>query len=137
MGHQKKIDANYLWKELVFSATGSSGPGGQHVNRVNTKVNLRFDIVNSGLLSEEEKQLILKKLASKITGKGVIILSAQAERSQLMNKEAVTQKLNELLEKAFFIKKKRKPTRPSKSAIQKRLDDKKKLAEKKMMRKNM
>ena len=54
-----------------------------------------------------------------------------------MNKEAVTQKLNNLLEKAFFIKKKRKPTRPSKSAIQKRLDDKKKLAEKKMMRKNM
>jgi len=137
MGQQKRIDADYLWKELRFSATGSSGPGGQHVNRVNTKVNLRFDIVNSVLLSDDEKQLILKKLTSKISGKGVLRLSAQAHRSQIMNKQAVILKLNILLEKAFFIKKKRKATRPSKSAIQKRLDDKKKLSEKKKMRKDM
>ncbi len=137
MGQQKRIDADYLWKELRFSATGSSGPGGQHVNRVNTKVNLRFDIVNSVLLSDDEKQLILKKLSSKISGKGVLRLSAQAHRSQIMNKQAVILKLNILLEKAFFTKKKRKATRPSKSAIQKRLDDKKKLSEKKKMRKDM
>lgn len=137
MWRKKNINADYLMKELSFNATGSSGPGGQHVNRVNTKVNLRFDIVNSVLLTNDEKQLILNRLSSKITGRGFLRLSAQAERSQLMNKQAVIQKFNILLEKAFFVKKKRKATRPSKSAIQKRLDDKKILSEKKMQRKNI
>jgi len=67
MPRRYKIQAKDLSKELTFSASKSSGPGGQHVNKVNTKVTLRFDVVNSTLLNEEQKVTILKKLTSKIT----------------------------------------------------------------------
>ena len=137
MNQQYKIRAEDLSKELTFSASKSSGPGGQHVNKVNTKVTLRFDVAHSEFLSQDEKEIIVKKLASKITNEGVLALSAQSSRSQLKNKEEVIQKLDRLLIKAFAKRKVRKPTKPTHSAVRKRLEDKKKLGEKKKLRKNI
>ena len=132
-----KIQAKDISKELTFSASKSSGPGGQHVNKVNTKVTLRFDVVNSTLLNEEQKATILKKLTSKITNEGIFILFDQSTRSQIKNKEAVVQKLDRLLTKAFAKRKVRKSTKPTKAAIRKRLDNKKKQSEKKKLRRKI
>ena len=137
MPRRYKIQAKDLSKELTFSASKSSGPGGQHVNKVNTKVTLRFDVVNSTLLNEEQKATILKKLTSKITKEGIFILFAQSTRSQIKNKEAVVQKLDRLLTKAFAKRKVRKSTKPTKAAVRKRLDNKKKQAEKKKLRRKI
>ncbi len=132
-----KIQAKDISKELTFSASKSSGPGGQHVNKVNTKVTLRFDVVNSILLTDEQKATILKKLTSKITNEGIFILFDQSTRSQIKNKEAVVQKLDRLLTKAFAKRKVRKSTKPTKAAIRKRLDNKKKQSEKKKLRRKI
>jgi len=137
MPRRYKIQAKELSKELTFSASKSSGPGGQHVNKVNTKVTLRFDVVNSTLLNEEQKATILKKLTSKITNEGIFILFDQSTRSQIKNKEAVVQKLDRLLKKAFAKRKVRKSTKPTKAAVRKRLYNKKKQSEKKKLRRKI
>lgn len=121
-------------KDLKFSFSRSSGPGGQHVNKVNTRVTLSWDIQNSQVINEDQKRRLLKKLKSRITTGGVLLLSSQTGRSQLANKQDTINKLEELLQKAFAKKKKRKPTKPSKGAILKRLDQKKKHSEKKLRR---
>ena len=110
--------------ELVFSASRSGGPGGQHVNKTSTKVNLRFDLRNSALLSEEQKQILLEKLGSRISKEGVLTVSAQNSRSQLQNKQATIKKLDMLLTEAFSKRKTRKATKPSKTAVEKRLQEK-------------
>ena len=107
------------------------------MNKVNTKVTLRFDVVNSTLLNEEQKASILKKLTSKITNEGIFILFDQSTRSQIKNKEAVVQKMDRLLTKAFTKRKVRKSTKPTKAAVRKRLDNKKKQSEKKMLRRKI
>ena len=132
-----KIQAKDLSKELTFSASQSSGPGGQHVNKVNTKVTLRFDVVNSKLLNTEQKATILKKLKSKINNKGIFIIFSQSTRSQIKNKEEAVQKLDRLLTEVFTKKKPRKSTKPTKSAVRKRLDNKKKQSEKKKLRREI
>jgi ribosome-associated protein len=101
---------------------------------VNSKISLKFDVVHSQILTEEEKAVILKKLAARLTKDGVLILTSQDKRSQLENKEAVTQKLERLIVKAFERKKERKPTKVSNTAIQKRITSKKLHAEKKKWR---
>jgi ribosome-associated protein len=126
--------AAFLIGELVFTTSRSSGPGGQNVNKVNSKVTLRFDVVNSALLSAKEKDIILKKLATKITNEGVLVLNAQESRSQLQNKEDVMVNFDRLLKKAFEKKKARKKTKPSKSAVAKRIKGKKQTSEKKKWR---
>ena len=131
---QSVPQAEFLFKELMFTTSRSSGPGGQNVNKVNTKVTLRFDVVHSTLLSDEEKAIILKKLATKITKEGVLVLNAQGARSQLQNKEVVVELFNKLLKKAFEKKKPRKKTKPSKAAVAKRINSKKQNAEKKKWR---
>ena len=93
--------------ELTFSASRSSGPGGQNVNKVNTRVELRFNIEASGLLNNDEKDLIHKKLKNKINAQGELVVSAQRSRSQLQNKEAAAEKFYKLLEKALTPRKKR------------------------------
>ena len=102
-----------LLSELVFTTSRSSGPGGQNVNKVNSKVTLKFDVINSSKLSEEEKELIMKKLATKITKDGILVLTSQDKRSQLQNKEEVLLRLDQLLVKAFTPKKSRKATKPT------------------------
>ena len=130
----KKIKAEDLLSELDFVTSRSSGPGGQHVNKVNTKVSLRFDVINSGLLSGEQKQTLLLKLASRITKEGILTISSANKRSQLRNKEATLQRLEKLLAQAFATKKKRKRTAPTKASVQKRLHEKRLQAEKKQWR---
>ncbi len=129
-----KITSADILSELEFNFSKSSGPGGQHVNKVNTKVGLRFDIPSSTILSEEQKELLVEKLSNRLTKDGVLVLSSQEARSQLMNKEAVLEKLDKLLRSAFFIKKKRKPTKPTKASNRKRLDGKKRHSLKKANR---
>jgi ribosome-associated protein len=120
--------------EFIFTASRSSGPGGQNVNKVNTRVELRFDVLRSILLSTEEKEAILAKLASKINAEGELIFVSQSERSQLMNKEKVIEKFYLLLTRALTPVKKRKPGRPSKAAKEMRLEEKRMQAEKKERR---
>lgn len=134
MAIQRIIKAEILGKELSFSASRSDGPGGQNVNKVNSKVTLKFDVAQSEVLSQEEKDVIFKKLASRLTKEGVLVLTAQDSRSQLQNKEAVILKLEKLLEKAFEKKKVRRATKPSKGSIQDRINKKKQLSEKKKWR---
>jgi ribosome-associated protein len=122
--------------ELHFSASRSSGPGGQNVNKVNTKVELRFSIPGSILLSDEEKRLILEKLKKRINSEGELILVSQAERSQLKNKEKVVEKFYTLLTRALTPRKNRKPTKPSHASKEERLESKRMQSEKKERRKN-
>lgn len=123
--------------ELEFSTSRSGGPGGQNVNKVNSKVSLRFDVPKSEILSEEDKAKISEKLANRMSNEGVLIITAQHSRSQLKNKEAAIAKFNELMEKAFQRKKIRRRTKPSKGAVQKRLTSKKIQSEKKKMRQGL
>jgi ribosome-associated protein len=128
------MDIAALKQELVFSTSRSSGPGGQNVNKVNTKVTLKFDVAGSAVLTEEEKQIITDKLGSRITTEGVLVLVSQDKRSQLDNKEAVREKFAKLIAKAFEKKKARKATKPSKASVKERIDTKKRHAEKKKWR---
>jgi ribosome-associated protein len=120
--------------ELQFQTSRSSGPGGQNVNKVESRVELRFRIADSQLLSDEQKQTLLEKLASKLTTEGELLLTAQEDRSQLRNKEIVVQKFHDTLRKALHKPKARKATKPSKGAVRKRLESKKKHGEKKANR---
>lgn len=124
-----------LIKELNFQFTRSGGAGGQHVNKVATKVVLKFNVEESNALSEEEKELLLDKLRNRISKKGEIILTADASRSQHKNKDLVIKRFIALLTTALTPKKKRKPTKRPRSANLKRLEKKKNLAEKKAFRK--
>ncbi len=133
----QKIKKEVLTPEMEFTASKSSGPGGQNVNKVNTKISLRFDIGQSALLTDEEKELLRKKLSTKLTTEGILLIEAQEKRSQLQNKEISIKKFYDLFEEAFRKKKKRIATKPSKSAVKKRLDNKKQHAEKKSNRKKL
>lgn len=134
MTGKRKVDAALLSRELIFITSRSGGPGGQNVNKVNTKVTLKFDVMNSTILHEEEKEVIVKKLNSRLTVDGVLVLASQDKRSQLQNKEAALQRFDKLLAKAFTEKKKRKATKPTKGSVQDRMNKKKKLSEKKKWR---
>jgi len=121
--------------ELNFKAVRSSGSGGQHVNKVASKVELYFDIENSSLLNDEQKQLLLNTLSSKLTNKNVLILQCDEFRSQHKNKEQVIKRFLEIIEKGLIVPKKRKPTKIPKSAVKKRLESKRIQSEKKADRK--
>jgi len=126
--------AERLIRELTFTASRSDGPGGQNVNKVNSKITLKFDVLQSGLLSVDEKENIIKRLGPRLTKEGVLILSVQESRSQLMNKEAVILKFEKILSSAFQKRKVRKSTKPTKSSVKNRIELKKKLSEKKKWR---
>ena len=120
--------------ECIFNAVRSSGPGGQNVNKVSSKVELRFRISDSSILFESEKQVLFQKLHSRITTGGELILTSQAARSQLKNKELVFEKICSLIDKALIPPKKRKPGSPTLASKEKRILNKKKLGEKKKLR---
>lgn len=130
----KTITAASIGKELIFTASRSDGPGGQNVNKVNSKITVKFDVLNSAVLSDDEKEIITKRLGSKLTKEGVLILTAQESRSQVKNKEAVLIKLETLLTRAFAKRKVRRATKPTKGSVQERMQIKKKLSEKKRWR---
>ena len=128
------MNAEKIIKELQFKAVRSSGAGGQHVNKVSSKVELLFDLQNSTEFTEEEKELLLQKLKSKLTKENVLLLSCDESRSQHKNKELVIKRFLALIISSLKVPKKRKATKPSKSSVQKRLDKKKKHAYKKAFR---
>jgi ribosome-associated protein len=121
-------------KEIIFSYSRSSGPGGQNVNKVNTRVELRFNVIQSDCLDQEEKERVLKKLINKINKDGELILVSQSERSQLRNRENVMAKFYLMLAKALTPPKKRKPSIPTKASREKRLENKRLTSEKKQIR---
>jgi len=121
--------------EFKISASRSSGAGGQNVNKVSTKVELRFSVTNSELITSEEKDIITQKLASRISNDGFFIIVSQASRSQIQNKETVIERFYELFAKALTPPKKRRPTAPSKSSKVRRLDNKRIVSEKKFFAK--
>jgi ribosome-associated protein len=121
--------------ELIFRSSRSSGPGGQHVNKVNTKIELRFDIQGSELLSEDEKEILLEKLKNKVNNEGVLIIISQYSRSQIKNKANAVDKFYRLIEEALTPTKERKPTKQPRHIKEKRLEEKQKLSEKKSLRK--
>lgn len=129
-----EITSVQLTPEISLTTSRSSGPGGQNVNKVNTKVILRWNVLHSTLITDEQKVLLLNKLSSKLTREGELILSVQESRSQLQNKEAVLEKFDAVLRKAFTRPKARKATNPSYSSKVKRTDKKKRHAEKKQWR---
>lgn len=120
--------------EFSFQASRSSGAGGQNVNKVNSRIELRFSITNSLILSDEEKAILFAKLSSKLTDDGTLIITSQVSRSQLENKELCIEKFYQIIEKALIPKKPRRPTKPTAASKRKRLDEKKGNSEKKQMR---
>jgi len=121
--------------ELIFKSSRSSGPGGQHVNKTSTKVELRFDVNNSELLTPEEKILIFQKLSNRISQDGILIISSQESRSQLENKAITINKFYLLITEALTPKKMRKVTKPTKASKEKRLGTKRNQSRKKLSRK--
>ena len=128
------MDTRLLLSELDFTASGSSGPGGQHVNRTASRVTVRFNLFRSTALSEEEKQILKKKLAGQLTREGDLLLSSGQTRSQHRNKALVIDRLIALLQTALIRPRKRKKTKPSRGAVEKRLKSKKQQALKKANR---
>lgn len=121
-------------EEVEFSTARSSGPGGQNVNKVNSKVVLRWNVVHSTLLTAEVKSILTAQLKSKLTSTGDLIVAVQESRSQRENKELAIVKLNHLLKRSLTPKKKRKPTKPTKASKVKRQKEKKLKSEKKQWR---
>jgi ribosome-associated protein len=120
--------------ELDFITSRSGGPGGQHVNKVSSKVTLKWNVAGSGSLPAEQKDLLLQRWANRLTAGGVLVLHARESRSQLRNKETVIHKLDALLRTALTPRKTRKPTKPTKASIQKRKAHKRHRSETKKMR---
>jgi ribosome-associated protein len=129
------MNKEIILSELQFKAVRSSGSGGQNVNKVSSKVMLSFDVISSSGLDVGEKELITKKLSTKLTNENVLILNCDEDRSQLKNKEIVIKRFFEMIEKALTKTKKRKPTVVPKSVVEKRIKEKKSNAEIKQSRK--
>ncbi|GAB3985617.1 alternative ribosome rescue aminoacyl-tRNA hydrolase ArfB [Spirosoma daeguense] len=131
------MDTIRLQPELRYQFARSGGAGGQNVNKVSTKAELRFDVRNSALLTDEERATLEEKLANKLTSEGELLLTHQTERTQLANKEKVTLKFYKLIEKAFAKPKPRKATKPSKTSIEERIAGKKRKGDVKATRKKV
>ena len=120
--------------ELQFRFATSSGPGGQHVNKAETKVILVFDVANSPSLDDTTRARLLQKLATRLDKEGILQIHAQDSRSQHRNREIAITRFQKLLFEALKPEKKRRITKPSRAAIKKRLDAKRKLSIRKQAR---
>jgi hypothetical protein len=128
---------NNLLKEVTFSTARSGGPGGQHVNKTETKVHLKWELNASLVFSDQEKEMLLKNLATYLDSQQVLSLSSSKTRSQLSNREDVIQKFRELVEKGLIKPKVRKKTKVPKSVVAKRKKDKKAQSDRKNQRKKI
>lgn len=129
------MNQEQIYNELEFKAVRSSGAGGQHVNKVATKVELSFSIPNSLGLSDTEKERLLKNLANRLSKEHILTLTSQESRSQHKNKELVTKRFFELLKKALIKPKLRRATKPTRASVKRRIEAKKQQSEKKENRK--
>ena len=123
--------------EITFQTSRSSGPGGQNVNKVESRVELRWHLLDSQVLTDAQKALILEKLSSQLTTEGLLLITAQDDRSQFRNKEIALARFHALLLKSLRRPKPRKATKPSKGAVRKRLEGKKIQGEKKANRRKL
>jgi ribosome-associated protein len=124
-----------LVKELTFKTSRSGGKGGQNVNKVSSKVELIFNPQNSLLFTNDEKVLLLERLANRLDSEGNLHIVSQEDRSQLLNKQRTVIKLVKLLNQCLQVEKKRKPTKIPKAVIAKRLSNKAIISSKKENRK--
>ncbi|MGK6351970.1 alternative ribosome rescue aminoacyl-tRNA hydrolase ArfB [Parapedobacter sp. DT-150] len=131
----KRIDTDALLPFVQFQTSRSGGAGGQHVNKVETKVTLLFDIEAATCFSADEKTRIKKHLSNRLQADGLLQVGSQETRSQWQNKEIALQKLVVLLASALKTEKPRKATKPSKAAVQRRLEGKRQQALRKINRK--
>jgi ribosome-associated protein len=118
------MDSEKLISELTFKAVRSSGPGGQNVNKVASKIVLIFDLLHSKAVSEDEKTLLRTRLASKLTQDEHLLLTCDEDRSQIKNKELIIKRFLSLITKSLIVPKLRKPTKIPRSVIEKRLKNK-------------
>ena len=121
--------------ELSYKTSRSSGSGGQNVNKVETSVTVIWKVEDSTVFTESEKERILLKLKNKINAEGILQTTVSESRTQLQNKKIAIEKIQELVNKSLIVPKKRIATKPSRSKVEKRLESKKKLSEKKENRK--
>ncbi|MGB5820227.1 MAG: alternative ribosome rescue aminoacyl-tRNA hydrolase ArfB [Saonia sp.] len=129
------MDKQCMIQELKFKAVRSSGAGGQHVNKVSTKIELTFNLADSQALSEQEKNRIIDKLGNRFTKEGLFLMQCDETRSQHKNKELAIKRFLETMETALIVPKKRRKTKPKRAAVEKRLKSKQKISEKKAGRK--
>lgn len=128
------MDQILIIQELQFKAVRSSGAGGQHVNKVSTKIELSFDVPSSKALSDNEKERLFLKLENRLTKENVLLLQCDESRSQHKNKALAIKRFLETIKNALKVPKKRKKTKPSRAAVEKRLQSKKKSSQKKANR---
>ncbi len=129
------MEAEIILRELQFKAVRSSGPGGQHVNKTSSKVEVMFDLFSSEGLTASEKETLKAKLSNRISSQGLLTLQSSESRSQHRNKRLVIERLMTLLEENLKRQKPRIKSKPSKASIEKRLQQKKRQAQKKSLRK--
>ncbi len=128
------MNAELLIQEFTYRTSRSGGKGGQNVNKVETKVEARFDVAASAALTDEEKAYLLEKLADKISAEGTLSATNQTDRSQLTNKEKATEKLFKIIEKGLVKPKKRRKVPIPAGVKEARLEGKKRVSEKKATR---
>jgi ribosome-associated protein len=123
--------------ELSFRFSRSSGPGGQHVNRSETRVELLFDLMASPSLSERQKARASRRLETYLDKNGVVHLVSQSTRSQLRNREDVVERFRTLMRGALRVRRRRRPTKPTRAARERRLEEKARRSEKKRQRRRV
>lgn len=125
---------NELLQEITFEFTRSRGAGGQHVNRTESAVILRWNLIGTKAYQGIEKDRLISKLSSQLTKEGELMIRAETHRDQDSNRKEALRRFEEILQKALFVPKKRIKTKPTKSSQRKRLDSKKKESQKKRLR---
>ncbi|MBT8177928.1 MAG: aminoacyl-tRNA hydrolase [Eudoraea sp.] len=128
------MDKQEILRELQFRAVRSSGPGGQHANKVSSKVELNFNLKDSKSLTESEKDRLAQFFKNRLSQAGILVLQCDETRSQHQNRSLLIRRFLKLLNTGLKKPKPRKPTRPKRSAVLKRLEYKKKQAQKKQQR---